>query len=74
MIILEEALMNKKADIKNRKERLSPDRMNALSDGVIAVVITLLVLGIDIPDDHSFTEEGLFSFFRNYCRITCWIF
>lgn len=26
--------------------------------------MTLLVLGIDIPTEHSFTEEGLLSFFK----------
>lgn len=40
------------------------DRCKALSDGVIAIVITLLILGIDIPKDHSFSEEGLLSFLR----------
>lgn len=38
------------------------DRLNALSDGVIAVVITLLVLGIDVPQDHHFSTEGFLSF------------
>lgn len=56
--------MNAKSKIALRKERLSLDRMNALSDGVIAIVITLMVLGIDIPTDHSFSEEGLLSFFK----------
>ena len=43
-------------------DRITPDRLNALSDGVIAIALTLLVLGIDIPTDHDFTEEGLASF------------
>jgi uncharacterized membrane protein len=38
------------------------DRLNALSDGVIAIVLTLLVLGIDVPDNHNFSTEGLISF------------
>jgi uncharacterized membrane protein len=38
------------------------DRLNALSDGVIAIVLTLLVLGIDIPKDHDFSQDGLLSF------------
>ena len=42
--------------------KTTPDRLNALSDGVIAIALTLLVLGIDIPDDHKFSEEGLFAF------------
>ena len=40
------------------------DRINALSDGVIAVVITLLVLGIEVPKDHQFSTEGFFSFLK----------
>ena len=43
-------------------EKLSPDRLNALSDGVIAIALTLLVLGIDIPTDHNFSKDGLVSF------------
>ena len=43
---------------------LGLDRLNALSDGVIAIVITILVLGIEIPDDHRFTEEGMLAFLR----------
>ena len=43
-------------------KKINPDRLNALSDGVIAIAITLLVLGIDIPDNHDFNQEGLLSF------------
>jgi len=43
--------------------RLTLDRLCALTDGIIAVVITILVLGIDVPEDHSFSEQGLFAFF-----------
>jgi uncharacterized membrane protein len=42
--------------------KLKLDRLNGLSDGVIAIVITLLVLGIDIPEHHDFSVEGLISF------------
>jgi uncharacterized membrane protein len=35
------------------------ERLNALTDGVIAIALTLLVLGIDIPSDHNFSEDGL---------------
>ena len=38
--------------------RLTLDRLMAFSDGVIAIAITILVLGIDIPEDHSFSEKG----------------
>ena len=42
--------------------KLTLDRLGALSDGVVAIVITLLVLGIDLPEDHDFSAEGLISF------------
>jgi uncharacterized membrane protein len=42
--------------------RLTLDRLMAFSDGVIAIAITILVLGIDIPEHHSFSEKGLLSF------------
>ena len=42
--------------------RLTLDRLMALSDGVIAIAITILVLGIDIPKDYSFSEQGLLAF------------
>jgi uncharacterized membrane protein len=38
------------------------DRLKALTDGVVAIAITILVLGIEIPEDHLFTEQGLISF------------
>ncbi len=41
---------------------LTLDRMNALSDGVVAIVLTLLVLGIDVPRDHNFSRDGLMSY------------
>ncbi|MGD8985532.1 MAG: TMEM175 family protein [Desulfobacteraceae bacterium] len=42
--------------------KLTLDRLMAFSDGVIAIAITILVLGIDIPEDHSFSEKGLIGF------------
>lgn len=41
---------------------LTLDRLNALSDGVTAVVLTLLVLAIDIPQGHDFSQDGLVPF------------
>lgn len=38
------------------------DRLNGLSDGVIAIVLTLLVLGIEVPRDHDFSRDGLVSY------------
>ncbi|MGZ8190620.1 MAG: TMEM175 family protein [Methylococcaceae bacterium] len=40
------------------------DRCKALTDGVFAIVVTLLVLGIDIPTDHRFSEQGLIAFLQ----------
>ncbi|MCA6074891.1 TMEM175 family protein [Fulvivirga sedimenti] len=45
-----------------KDEKTGPERLNALSDGVIAIALTLLVLGIDIPDDHDFNQDGLLAF------------
>jgi uncharacterized membrane protein len=47
---------------KSGTATLALDRLNCLSDGVIAIVLTLLVLGIDIPEHHDFSAEGLVSF------------
>jgi len=44
------------------KPKLTLERLTTLVDGVLAIVLTLMVLGIDIPLDHSFDEEGLLSF------------
>jgi uncharacterized membrane protein len=52
------------------KEPLSPnhaglfalDRCKAMADAVIAIVVTLLVLGNDVPTDHRFSEDGLLAF------------
>ncbi len=43
-------------------EQLPFERLNALSDGILSIVMTLLVLGIDIPTDHPFSEQGIFAF------------
>lgn len=43
---------------------LTLDRLNALSDGVIAVVATLLVLGIEVPQGHEFRKDGFFAFLQ----------
>ena len=44
------------------------ERLNGFTDGVLAIVITLLVLGIDIPEDHKFTEQGLIAFLVRISR------
>jgi hypothetical protein len=38
------------------------ERCTALTDGVFAIVVTLLVLGIELPSDHNFSEDGLYKF------------
>ncbi len=42
----------------------SLDRCKALVDGVFAIVVTLLVLGINVPTDHSFSEQGFMAFLQ----------
>ena len=46
----------------------SVERLNAFTDGVLAIVITILVLGIDIPEDHKFSEQGLIAFLSKISR------
>jgi uncharacterized membrane protein len=55
----ENTMKNEGSDGLNK---LPLDRLNALTDGVAAIAITLLVLGIDIPEDHLFSEQGLIKF------------
>ena len=38
------------------------ERLAAYSDAIMAVVATLLVLGIAVPEDHQFSKDGLLSF------------
>jgi uncharacterized membrane protein len=41
---------------------LTLERLKGLSDGVVAIVLTLLVLGIEVPEGHDFSTEGLLSY------------
>lgn len=41
---------------------LTADRLGAFTDGVIAIIITILVLKIEVPHDHDFAREGTLSF------------
>lgn len=42
---------------------LTMDRLFSLSDGVFAIVITIMVLGLDIPESHDFKGQGTLAFF-----------
>ena len=39
--------------------KISASRVKSLSDGVIAIVITLLILNIKLPDAHAYTSNSL---------------
>ncbi|MEW4489679.1 TMEM175 family protein [Thalassoglobus sp. JC818] len=41
------------------------DRLGALSDGVIAIAITILVLGIQVPSPHKVPESKLTDYLYN---------
>ena len=58
----------------SRPSSLKPNRLTGLSDGVTAIVLTLLVLGIEVPTDHNFSEAGLTSFlFKIEYEITAYV-
>jgi uncharacterized membrane protein len=43
------------------RARMQTDRMKALIDGVLAIVVTILVLSFEVPD-HDFKHDGLIAF------------
>lgn len=45
---------------------LTLERLKGLSDGVVSIVLTLLVLGIEVPEGHDFSREGLFTFLSKF--------
>lgn len=45
----------------NRVPWLTEERLGAFTDGVIAIIITILVLQIDVPEHHDFSRDGVFS-------------
>jgi uncharacterized membrane protein len=60
--------------IKSGPPALKLVRLNALSDGVAAIVLTLLVFGIKVPTEHSFSVSGLRSFlFKIEYEVTVYI-
>jgi uncharacterized membrane protein len=47
---------------------LTIERVGAVTDGVIAIIITLLVLEIKVPENHDFGAEGIGSFLYKASR------
>jgi len=45
------------------KPIMHTDRMKALTDGVLAIVLTILVLGFEVPE-HKFGQDHLIHFFQ----------
>ena len=41
---------------------LTVERLGAVTDGIIAIIVTILVLGIEVPKGHDFDTEGIVSF------------
>ena len=42
--------------------KVTIERLATYNDAIMAVVATLLVLGIAVPEDHNFSQEGLAAF------------
>jgi uncharacterized membrane protein len=49
----------------NAHVRLKLDRLTTLTDGVTAIVMTILVLSIAVPPHHDFSQNGLVPFVRD---------
>ena len=48
--------------MKNREIKLNGDRLSMFSDGVIAIIITLMILGIELPKiDKNATSQQIWS-------------
>ena len=47
---------------------LTAERLGAFTDGVIAIIITILVLEIHVPTGHDFASEGWMSFLEEIAR------
>jgi uncharacterized membrane protein len=46
----------------DRSGLLDVERLKTMTDGVYAIVITIMILEINIPSDHTFSDEGLWKF------------
>ena len=44
------------------EQPLDPSRKISLSDAVIGIAVTLLILEVKVPEGHSFSDEGLLKF------------
>jgi uncharacterized membrane protein len=49
------------------KPMMRTERMKALTDGVLAIVLTILVLSFEVPE-HRFGHDALLDFFRELAR------
>ena len=49
------------------KPMMQTERIKALTDGVLAIVITILVLTFEVPE-HRFGHDALIDFFRDLLR------
>ena len=55
-------------DDAKRTPWLTVERLGAIADGVIAIIITILVLGIEVPESHDFKAEGAVSLVQKFAR------
>lgn len=55
-------------DDAKRVPWLTVERLNALNDGVIAIIITILVLGIEVPEGHDIGADGVVSLLQKMSR------
>ncbi|MGZ8163485.1 MAG: TMEM175 family protein [Methylobacter sp.] len=55
---------NKQTDLTSSSGYFSVDRCKGRLDGVFAIFVAVLVLGIDVPVDHNFSENGFLAFMK----------